>query len=295
MADGHYSDSPPTLSASGGGLRVEHCIAARAGPQPSAADFRIRLVAQLTGGPEVWDRGGPTAGQPVLRWRLAAAEVFLEQRRDAEGVVEGWTTRPRLPAEALQPPPEGEGLFWESWSGALLALLPPPAGQPPAEGGGRQVTVSPWWSLDPRPQWALASRAQSTGGLLLLLPAGLWLFVEQASPDMLIVESGVLHPNGLFRSVVSTSYTGGQLDSVAMGDDRLVSAADKEEQPAQQGVGYSGEEATDEEVALENETLREFDLLQDDDGKSSSSSRKQKAAAAATTDTTTTQRRGGAA
>ena len=49
-----------------------------------------------------------------------------------------------------------------------------------------------------------------TGGELVLLPMGAWTYLEQASPQMLIIESGVYWSDEL-RTVVSASYTDGAM------------------------------------------------------------------------------------
>ena len=142
---------------------------------------RTRVVYTLQAAP-------PAPGAPPA-WRLATLELLRERRADApgtaaaavDGFARGASASAAATAAAAEALPAG---YWEANSGATLNILP---GTPP------KVVPVPWWGLDPKPQWAVAPRAAALpadAAQLLHLPERVWAYVEQAAPQMLIVETG---------------------------------------------------------------------------------------------------------
>jgi hypothetical protein len=176
------SDAPAVLPPAGGALRVEQCLAGDAAF--GDASTRTRIVYSLLGSPP--PAGAPPGAPPS--WRLTALELFRERRADApesvpaiEGFARGASAAPAATSAAAAALTDG---YWEASSGATLSLM---AGPPP------KVIPVPWWGLDPKPQWAVAPRAAAVGpeaSQLVHLPEGLWAYVEQATPDMLVIETG---------------------------------------------------------------------------------------------------------
>ena len=250
-----HRDSPHTLPAAGAPLRVEHCLYAS---QPDAAGgaTRLRLVYSIIG-----EAGESATAGSAPTWRLLSLEVFNERRPAAQpgsdpaeataAGVEGWAVGPRPRPKALF------GGFWEASAGAALNILPSDTSggvDPPPPS---RILPVPCWAMEPRPQWSVGPRSSSgLPGCFLVLPLGMWAYVEQATPEMLIVESGRLLGDGSQRQVVACSYTKGQLEAVTLGSDGQLALADAA------GKGYLQSDDP-EESAFFAELLRELELDSD--------------------------------
>jgi hypothetical protein len=201
----HRSDAPDALPATAtpaSPLIIEHCIPV------SGPGGRIRLVVSLY---------RDTLDEEA--WVLGKLEVFNERHvtRSGEDATDGWVAGQRLDVTAL------EGGVWEACEGASLQLVGGSGGT------ARRVVPAPWWSMDPKPQWSIASRCTSLApgaGTLVLLPLNCWLYVEQAAGHMLVVESGQLAPDGASRLVVACAYLHGMLDNILVGKDASLSQDD---------------------------------------------------------------------
>ena len=201
----------PATSTPAAPLVIEHCI------PTTGPGARIRLVVSLH-----------RDSLDTDAWVLGRLELFNERHVTrsvpGEDATDGWVAQQRLDVTAL------EGGVWEACGGATLQLVAAAPGVGGAGGGqSRRVVPAPWWSMDPKPQWSIASRCASLApgaGTLVLLPLNCWLYVEQAAAHMLVVESGQLAADGSSRLVVACGYLYGRLDNILLGTDASLSADD---------------------------------------------------------------------
>ena len=228
------SDAPDALPATAtpaAPLIIEHCLPF------SGPGGRIRLVVSLHR--DTLDNEA---------WVLGNLEVFNERHVTmsvpGEDATDGWSAVQPLDVKSL------EGGVWEACDGASLQLVGGSGGT------ARRVVPAPWWSMDPKPQWSIASRYASLApgaGTLVLLPLNCWLYVEQAAAHMLVVESGQLAADGGSRQVVACAYLYGMLDNILVGKDASLSQDDA------LAKGYiQSKDATDQ--AFYEELLEELQL-----------------------------------